>query len=390
VNDDEILEQVRATLGGAGTVSDDGIARAVEDAARARGRVLGSDAAQSLVRSVRDAMLGAGPLQALLDDRSVTDVLVNGPRDVWVERSGRMSRADVDLGTPADVRALAVRLAAAGGARLDDAEPAVDARLPDGTRLHAVLPPIADRGTLISLRAVRPQAFTLDALVASGTIAAPLAPVVHALVLRRANLLVSGATGAGKTTLLATMLALVPADERIVLIEEAGELESGHEHLVRLVARRPNVDGAGRVELSDLVRHAMRMRPDRIVLGECRGAEVADVMTALNTGHDGGCATLHANTAADVPARLEALGVLAGLSRDAVHAQAASAFDAVLHVRRSRGLRYLAEVGVVRRSPDGLEVVTAISADPGGATVRGVGWGALAERWGLRAAPEVA
>ena len=271
-------------------------------------------------------------------------------------------------------------------AGLDDAAPAVDARLPDGTRLHAVLPPIADRGTLISLRAVRPHAFTLEALVECGTIAPPLAPVVHALVLRRANLLVSGATGAGKTTLLAAMLALVPPDERIVLIEEAGELESGHEHLVRLVARRPNVDGAGRVDLGDLVRHAMRMRPDRIVLGECRGAEVADVMTALNTGHDGGCATLHANTAADVPARLEALGVLAGLTRDAVHAQAASAFDAVLHVRRSHGLRYLADVAVVRRSSDGLEVVPAISADPGGATVRGVGWGALSERWGLRAA----
>lgn len=181
------------------------------------------------------------------------------------------------------------------------------------------------------------------------------------------------------------MLAVVPADERIVLIEEAAELESGHPHLVRLVARRPNVDGAGRVDLGDLVRHAMRMRPDRIVLGECRGAEVGDVMTALNTGHDGGCATLHANAAADVPARLEALGALAGLSRDAVHAQAASAFDAVLHVRRAGSLRYLAEVAVVGRGQGGLEVAAAITADPGGATVRGTAWPALAERWGLRA-----
>jgi len=383
VSDDEILHAVRAALGGAGAVSDEAIARAVEDAARARGRLLGSSAAAELVRDVRDAMLGAGPLQALLDDRSVTDVLVNGPRDVWVERAGRLARTDVDLGSPADVRALAVRLAAAGGARLDDAEPAVDARLPDGTRLHAVLPPVADGGTLISLRAVRRQAFSLDALVASGTLAPPLAPVIRTLVDRRANLLVCGATGAGKTTLLAAMLAVVPPDERIVLIEEAGELECGHPHLVRLVARRPNVDGAGRVDLSDLVRHAMRMRPDRIVLGECRGAEVGDVMTALNTGHDGGCATLHANAAGDVPARLEALGAIAGLTREAVHAQAASAFDAVLHVRRSGPARYLAEVGVVRRSRDGLEVATAISADPGGATVRGTAWPMLAERWGL-------
>ncbi|MDM7832289.1 TadA family conjugal transfer-associated ATPase [Cellulomonas edaphi] len=383
MSDEELLEAVRARLGAAGAASEAAIARALEEAARERGRVLGSAAAGAMVRSVRDAMLGAGPLQALLDDRAVTDVLVNGPREVWVERGGRLSRTDVDLGTPADVRALAVRLAAAGGARLDDAEPAVDARLPDGTRLHAVLPPIADGGTLISLRAVRAAAFTLEALVECGTLAPPLASVVRTLVLRRANVLVCGATGAGKTTLLAAMLAVVPSDERIVLIEEAGELRSGHPHLVRMVARRANVDGAGRVELGDLVRHAMRMRPDRIVLGECRGAEVGDVMTALNTGHDGGCATLHANAAADVPARLEALGALAGLSRAAVHAQAASAFDAVLHMRRARGLRYLAEVGVVRRTTGGLEVATALSADAGGATVRGTAWPELARRWGL-------
>ena len=382
---DDLLQAVRVALGDAGPVSDETIGRAVADAARERGLLIGTAASADLVRTLHDAMLGAGPLQPLLDDHAVTDVLVNGPHDVWVERAGRLARADVDLGTAADVRALAVRLAAAGGARLDDAEPAVDARLPDGTRLHAVLPPIADGGTVISLRAVRRQAFTLGALVASGTLAPPLEPVVRALVERRANVLVCGATGAGKTTLLAAMLAVVPVDERIVLIEEAGEIESGHPHLVRLVARRPNVDGAGRVDLGDLVRHAMRMRPDRIVLGECRGAEVGDVMTALNTGHDGGCATLHANAAADVPARLEALGALAGLSRDAVHAQAASAFDAVLHLRRAGSLRYLAEVAVVRRGPDGLEVAAAITADPGGATVRGTAWPVLAERWGLRA-----
>ncbi|WP_426593137.1 TadA family conjugal transfer-associated ATPase [Cellulomonas sp. McL0617] len=374
--DAAFLDRVRARVG-----VGDPLDVAVEAAARSSGLVLGSSALLATSRSVRNELFGAGPLQTLLDDPDVTDVLVNGPSDVWVERAGRLMPAAVDLGSEADVRTLAVRLAAAGGQRLDDASPTVDACLPDGTRLHAVLPPVAGAGVLLSLRVVRTRAFTLDELVASGMLARALVPVVRALVAARANLLVSGATGSGKTTLLAALLSVVPHDERIVVIEEASELRPDHPHVVRLVARRPNVDGAGSVGLSELVRQALRMRPDRIVLGECRGAEVREVLTALNTGHDGGCATVHANTAADVPARLEALAALAGMSRDAVAAQASSALDAVLHLRRSAGLRYVAEVGVVRRSGTGaLEVVDALRADAGGACVRGPGWPVLAER----------
>ncbi len=378
----DLLDAVRARLGTAGA-SDDALGTAVEAAAREAGAVLGSGALRAMTRTVRDELFGAGRLQALLDDVEVTDVLVNGPQDVWVERAGRLVRVDVDLGGPQDVRALAVRLAAAGGQRLDDASPAVDARLPDGTRLHAVLPPVAGGCTLISLRVVRSRAFTLEQLVASGTLAPPLVPVVRALVRTRANLVVSGATGSGKTTFLAALLSLVPRDERLVVVEEAGELAPAHPHVVRLLARHANVDGAGRVDLTDLVRHALRMRPDRIVLGECRGAEVREVLAALNTGHDGGCVTLHANAAADVPARLEALAALAGMSRDAVAAQAASAFDAVLHLRRDER-RYVAEVGVVRRAAAGtLEVVCAVRVDPTGATARGPAWPELAARLGL-------
>jgi pilus assembly protein CpaF len=378
----DFLDAVRARLGTSGTAGDS-LGVAVEAAAREAGTVLGSRALDAVTRSVRDELFGAGPLQALLDTPDVTDVLVNGPRDVWVERSGRLVRVDVDLGSAEAVRALAVRLAAAGGQRLDDAAPAVDARLPDGTRLHAVLPPIAGGCALISLRVVRSRAFTLEQLVASGTLAPALVPVVRALVATRANLLVSGATGSGKTTLLAAMLSLVPHDERLVVVEEAGELAPAHPHVVRLLARHANVDGAGRVDLAALVRHALRMRPDRIVLGECRGAEVREVLAALNTGHDGGCATVHANAAADVPARLEALAALAGMSRDAVAAQAASAFDAVVHLRRA-DRRYVAEVGVVRRGDGGeLEVACALRTDPSGVTVPGVAWPALAARLGL-------
>lgn len=364
------------------------LAALVDDALRADGTLLGPAALAQAVRAVADELLGAGPLQRWLDDPAVTDVLVNGPRDVWVERAGVLRAVDVDLGTPGDVRALAVRLASAAGRRLDDAAPTVDARLPDGTRLHAVLPPVAETCTLLSLRVVRPRAFTPDELVAAGSLAPRLVPVLHALVTCRANLVVSGATGAGKTTLLAALLSLVPHDERIVLVEEAGELVASHPHVVRLTTRPANIDGAGGVDLADLVRQALRMRPDRIVLGECRGAEVRDVLAALNTGHEGGCATLHANRAVDVPARLEALAALAGLDRSALAAQAASALDAVLHVRRSRqgataGRRYLAEIGVVRRDPDGrLRVVPALDVADDGQVRTCPGWSQLAARLG--------
>ncbi|HEY0117886.1 MAG TPA: TadA family conjugal transfer-associated ATPase [Cellulomonas sp.] len=364
---------------------------AVTDAVREAGTVLGPHDLERAVGEVRDELFGAGRLQRWLDDAAVTDVLVNAPDEVWVERGGRLERTTTAFSSAGEVRALAVRLAAAGGQRLDDAAPTVDARLPDGTRLHAVLPPVGGSCALISLRVVRPRPFTLDELAASGTVPPPLVPVLRALVAARASVLVSGATGSGKTTLLATLLSLVPPDERIVVIEESGELRPAHPHVVRLVTRRANVDGAGRVDLPELVRQALRMRPDRIVLGECRGAEVRDVLAALNTGHEGGFATVHANAASDVPARLEALGSLAGLSSGALAAQAASAVDAVLHLRRAgpgRSVRHLEEVGVVRRSAGGaLEVVPALRCSPDGAVTPGQGWPLLARRLGHELAP---
>ncbi|MGV8965994.1 MAG: TadA family conjugal transfer-associated ATPase [Cellulomonas sp.] len=378
--DRTLLADVRARLvrtGGAPS------AEHVTAVVRECGAVLGSRALADLVAVVRAEMLGAGPLQSLLEEPDVTDVLVNGPQEVWVERAGRLVPVDVDLGTPDEVRALAVRLAAAGGQRLDDASPVVDARLPDGTRLHAVLPPVGGECTLLSLRVLRRRAFTLTELIAAGGVLPALEPVLRGLVAGRANVLISGATGTGKTTLLATLLSLVPPTERIVCIEEAGELEPDHPHVVRLLARRANVEGAGAVGLPDLVRHALRMRPDRIVLGECRGAEVREVFTALNTGHEGGWATVHANRAVDVPARLEALAALAGMGRESVAAQASSAIDAVLHLRREGGRRRLAEVAVVARAPGGeLVVLPALTVVDGTIEV-GTGWPRLADRVGL-------
>jgi pilus assembly protein CpaF len=377
--DAALLDDVRSRLGDTAGI-DDG---AVRDALRATGRVLGSRALAELTRATRAALTGAGPLQPLLETPGVTDVLVNGPRDVWVDRGAGLERADVDLGSPADVRALAVRLAAVAGQRLDDASPAVDARLPDGTRLHAVVEPVAEAGAVLALRVLRQAAFTVDRLVGLGAVPAAWAGLLRSLVSRRANVLVTGGTGTGKTTLLAALLALVPADERILTVEEARELAPDHPHVVPLVARRPNVEGVGEVTLADLVRGALRMRPDRIVLGECRGAEVRELLLAMNTGHDGGLATVHANAVAHVPARLEALAALAGMPRDAVAAQAAAALDVVLHLRRERGRRFLAEVGQVRRAPGGeLEVVPAATWDGSSAPRGGAAWERLEGRWG--------
>ncbi|MBD8062770.1 TadA family conjugal transfer-associated ATPase [Oceanitalea stevensii] len=328
----------------------------------------------------RAALVGAGELQDLLEDPLVTDVLVNGPQGVWADRGRGLVPVPMRLGGEAAVRALATRLAAACGQRLDEACPVVDGALPDGTRLHAVLPPVSADGTLISLRTQRGRALTVEELVAGGTVAPPLADVLRGLVATRANVLVSGAAGAGKTTLLAALLSTVGPHERIVCIEEAVELRPDHPHVVHLQVRRANVQRAGGVEMAELVRAAMRMRPDRLVLGECRGAEVREVLGALNTGHDGGWATVHANAPADVPARLIALGSLAGLGEHAVAVQAVSALDAVLHVSRTEGGRRLTEVGVLARRGPELVCDTALRVTARGEVREGPAWPALADR----------
>ena len=320
-----------------------------------------------------------GALERLLALPGVTDVLVNGPGDVWVDRGLGCERADVRFDSPDAVRAIAVRLAAAAGRRLDDAAPTCDARLPDGSRLHAVLPPVADGCTAISIRRVRSEPFAMGDLVAAGMIAPAVGDVLAGLVRSRASVLVTGGTGAGKTTLASTLLGLVDPRERIVMVEEVGELNPAHPHVVRLVERRLNVEGAGGVGLERLVREALRMRPDRIVLGECRGAELREVLTAYNTGHRGGLTTLHANSAGDVPARLAALGALSGLTDRATHRLAAAGFDAVVHVERSAtGLRRVVEVGVLALGARGLLVRSALSVAEAG-LARGPGWEALAE-----------
>ena len=286
-----------------------------------------------------------GVLAPFVADASVTDVFVNGGESVWVDRGeGAVRQAALRLGDD-EARDLAVRLMALGGRHIDETTPCVDARLHDGIRVHAVLPPVAPQGTLLSIRLPRIRRLSLDDLAAAGFFGAVDLAGVRSLVERRVNLLVTGAGGSGKTTLLSALLAAAAPDERIVAIEDVAELRVQHPHFVSLEARQANLEGAGEITLERLVREALRMRPDRLVLGECRGAEVRELLSALNTGHDGGAGTLHANSIADVPARLEALGALAGLSETAVARQAVSAIGAVLHVERVGPKRVLAQVG---------------------------------------------
>ncbi|HYN75785.1 MAG TPA: TadA family conjugal transfer-associated ATPase [Candidatus Limnocylindria bacterium] len=326
-------------------------------AVRAEGRVLGDQAILATLGVLRAELEGAGPLSALLTDPSVTDILVNGPDEVWVDQGAGLIRTGVRFTSEAAVRQLAQRLAATAGRRLDDASPWCDLRLPAGVRLHAVLPPVSRHGTVLSLRVPARRPWTVDELERSGTLGPIGRQLLVDLVDARRSFLVSGGTGTGKTTVLATLLGLVAHDERIVLVEDLPELVPDHPHVVSLVGRPANIEGAGEVTVRDLVRQALRMRPDRLVVGECRGAEVVDLLAALNTGHQGGCGTVHANSAVDVPTRLEALGVAAGLSREALHAQLASAVDVVLHLERSAsGARVLTEVAVLERDRDGLVV----------------------------------
>ncbi|MBB5120502.1 hypothetical protein AF335_11275 [Streptomyces eurocidicus] len=373
----ELLETVRLRLAESGA---EPTPARVAEALRREGRLLGDAEVLGVVARLRSELVGTGPLERLLVSPDVTDVLVTAPDQVWVDRGAGLERTEVTFPDATAVRRLAQRLAAIAGRRLDDARPWVDARLPDGTRLHAVLPPVAVGSTCLSLRVVRPRAFTLEDLVDAGTVPPGGQLLLRAVLDARLSFVISGGTGSGKTTLLTCLLGLVAPDERIVLAEDSAELRPDHPHVVRLETRPANQEGMGLVTLRDLVRQALRMRPDRLVVGEVRGPEVTDLLSALNTGHEGGCGTVHANAATDVPARLEALGSTAGLDRAALHSQLAAGLSVVIHLVRERGgRRRVAEIHVLDRGETGfVSTVPAAMWGPRGFE-RARGWARLAE-----------
>lgn len=384
----ELVEAVRVRLARTGVEPS---AAHVAVALRAERAMLGDAEILAVARVLCADLIGAGPLEPLLAEAQVTDVLVNGPREVWVDDGNGLRLTSVVFPDEDALRRLAQRLASAAGRRLDDACPYVDARLAGGVRLHAVLPPVAPNGTCLSLRLPPRRTLTLHDLVEAGAIGAESVAVLTAVIESRIAFLVTGGTGTGKTTMLSALLSLADPGERLLLVEDSAELRPLHPHVVRLEARPANLEGAGGVGLRDLVRQALRMRPDRLVVGEVRGAEVVDLLNALNTGHEGGCGTLHANTATDVPPRLEALACAAGLSREAVHSQIAAALDVVIHLVRDHadGRRRVAEICMMIRRPSGLvEAEPALTFAPDGRLSPGPGLPALAARApGIPASP---
>jgi pilus assembly protein CpaF len=311
---------------------------------------------ERLVERVMRLTAGLGPLDALLADPAVDEVMVNGPGAVWVERRGRIEPTDTAFSSEADLMHAVERILAPLGRRVDEAAPLCDARLPDGSRVNVVIPPLSLTGPCVTIRRFRRQGFSLGDLVSGGTLPQTLADFLVSCVAARASILVSGGTGSGKTTTLNSLSGAIPEDERIVTIEDAAELRLRQGHVVRLEARPPNLEGRGEVTIRQLVRNALRMRPDRIVVGEVRGAEALDMLMALNTGHEGSLSTVHANSPADALRRVETLALMAGvgLPHEAVRDQVASALDLVVHqVRDADGARRIESVAEVVRVAGG-------------------------------------
>ena len=323
------------------------IRRIVEDMLVADETPLSRQEREDLVREVQHETFGLGPIEPLMQDPTVSDVLVNGAHEVYVERRGKLERTNAIFRDDAHLLQIIDRIVSAVGRRVDESSPMVDARLPDGSRVNAIIPPLALDGPVLSIRRFAVDPLKMSDLVTNGTVTPALVDVLRAAVHARLNILVSGGTGAGKTTLLNVLSNAIPATERIVTIEDSAELQLQQDHVVRLETRPPNIEGKGAVAQRDLVRNALRMRPDRIVVGEVRGGEVLDMLQAMNTGHDGSLSTVHANSSRDALSRLETMILMSGLALPvrAMRDYIASALDAIVHVARlSDGTRKVVRV----------------------------------------------
>jgi pilus assembly protein CpaF len=305
-----------------------------------------------LVDEITDDTVGHGPIEKLLADDSITEIMVNGPRDIWIERRGRLYQTGVHFSDEAHLRRIVTKIAGQVGRRVDESSPMLDARLPDGSRVNAVLPPLSLSGSLLTIRKFGRERFSLDDMIRLGTLNREAVDLLQACLRAELNILISGGTGSGKTTLLNAMSGEISGDERIVTIEDAAELRLNQAHVLRLEARPANIEGEGLVTIRDLVRNALRMRPDRIVVGEVRGAEALDMLQAMNTGHDGSLSTVHSNSARDALARIETMVLMAGydLPVRAIRQQVASALDLIVHLERlSDGTRRVVAITDVLR-----------------------------------------
>jgi pilus assembly protein CpaF len=307
---------------------------------------------ERLAAEIADDILGHGPLERLLADDSVTEIMVNGPYDVWVERQGRLYQTNVRFNDESHLRRIINKIVAQVGRRIDEASPLVDARLPDGSRVNAVIPPLSLTGPLVTIRKFSKKRFDMDDLIQLGTLTAPTVDFLQRCILAELNILISGGTGTGKTTLLNALSSAIPDSDRIVTIEDAAELRLNQNHVLRLEARPKNIAGEGEIPIRALVRNSLRMRPDRIIVGEVRGAEALDMLQAMNTGHDGSLCTVHANSPRDALSRIETMVLMTGydLPIRAIRQQVASALDMIVHLERLEdGSRRVTAITEVQR-----------------------------------------
>jgi pilus assembly protein CpaF len=333
---ERVSDDIKTHLGG-----EDGLAR---------------DDRERLAAEIADDILGHGPLERLLADESVTEIMVNGPHDVWVERQGRLYETTVRFTDDSHLRRIINKIVAQVGRRLDESSPMVDARLPDGSRVNAIIPPLSLSGPLLTIRKFSKKRLDLTDLVRLGTLSTESVEFLQRCILAELNVLISGGTGSGKTTLLNALSTAIPDDDRILTIEDAAELRLNQRHVLRLEARPKNIEGEGEIAIRELVRNSLRMRPDRIIVGEVRGAEALDMLQAMNTGHDGSLSTVHANTPRDALSRIETMVLMAGydLPIRAIRQQVASAIDLIVHLERLEdgGRRVTAITEVQRMESD--------------------------------------
>src|SRR5437764_2201454 len=339
----ELFKQDETELG-------DHVFKAVTEELTLAGTPLTKEERRALVRQLTDDILGFGPLEQLLADDSVTEVMVNAADRVYIERSGKIERTPVRFVDDAHVMRIIDKIVSQIGRRVDEASPMVDARLPDGSRVNAIIPPLSLTGPTLTIRKFARDPYTINDLISFGTLSARGAQFLGACVRGKLNILISGGTGTGKTTTLNAISAFIPGDERIVTIEDAAELQLQQEHVITLESRPANIEGTGEIKIRELVRNALRMRPDRIIVGEVRGAETLDMLQAMNTGHEGSLTTIHANSPRDALSRLETLVLTAGveLPHRAIREQISSAFDLLVQISRlvdgSRRITHVTEV----------------------------------------------